>query len=79
VALEDFGEGEVGLAVLGTAAALSPRVRQVVRRGAVFAVGGALKVGDVVAGAAKGAVQGARDGGSGAGRTRRAPARRRSG
>jgi hypothetical protein len=94
VALDDFVEGEVGLAVLGTAAALSPRVRQIARRGAVYAVGGAMTVGDVVtggarkvggvvSGAAKGAVAGARDGGSSGrsapGPSRRSTARKRNG
>ncbi len=43
-----------------TAAVFSPRTRETLRRGAVLGVAGALKVGDVVTGAARGATRGVR-------------------
>jgi nucleoside phosphorylase len=49
---------DVGVAIGATAAALSPRARRAVRRGAVYGLAGALKVGDVVAATARGAAQG---------------------
>jgi nucleoside phosphorylase len=48
MALEDYLESEVAIAVAATAAVLSPRVRRVLRRGAVYGVVGALKATDVV-------------------------------
>lgn len=47
-----------------TAAILSPRVRSVMRRGAVYGVAGVLKAGDITVSAGKGAAEGARDLGS---------------
>jgi hypothetical protein len=60
-------EGEAGMglideelvaAVAATAAAFSPRARKIVRKGAVYGLAGAMKAGDVVASAARGAVRG---------------------
>ena len=65
MALDDMMESEVGLAVVATAAAISPRARNILRRGAVYGLAGALKAGDVVVGAARGVVRGAADGASG--------------
>ncbi len=42
--------------------ALSPRAREVARKGAVYGLAGVLKVGDVVVGTARGAVRGASEG-----------------
>jgi hypothetical protein len=56
MALEDYLESEVAIAVTATAAALSPRFRRVLRRGAVYGVAGALKATDVVTAAARGVV-----------------------
>ena len=56
--LEDYVESEVAIAVAATAAALSPRFRRVLRRGAVYGVAGALKASDVVTAAARGVAQG---------------------
>ena len=43
MALEDWLESEVAVAVAATTVVLSPKARRVVRRGAVYAVAGALK------------------------------------
>lgn len=56
---------EVGVAVAATTALLSPRAREVARKGAVYGLAGVLKVGDVVVGTARGAVRGASEGVSG--------------
>jgi hypothetical protein len=55
MAAEDFMESEVALAAAATAAVFSPRVREVVRKGAVYGVAGVLTVGRAVAGLARGA------------------------
>lgn len=60
-------ETEVGLAIVGTAAAVSPRARRLLRQGAVYGLAGAMKAGDAVWGAARGAVRGVADGASGDG------------
>jgi hypothetical protein len=60
--VEDFIEAEVGLAVAATAALFSPRARNVMRRGAVYGLAGALKAGDAVGSAARGVARGARGG-----------------
>ncbi|HWF34118.1 MAG TPA: hypothetical protein VG295_02070 [Solirubrobacteraceae bacterium] len=52
---------ESAVVAAATAAVFSPRTRETLRRGAVLGVAGALKVGDVVAGAARGAARGLRD------------------
>ena len=59
MALEDWLESEVALAVAATTVALSPKARRVVRRGAVYAVAGALKATDLATAAARGVAQGA--------------------
>ena len=53
MALEDWLESEVAVAVAATTVVLSPKARRVVRRGAVYAVAG-----DLVAAAARGVAQG---------------------
>lgn len=58
MALEDWLESEVALAVAATTVALSPKARRFVRRGAVYAVAGALKATDVATAAARGVAQG---------------------
>jgi hypothetical protein len=58
MALEDYFDPEVAVAVAATAAALSPGFRRVLRRGAVYGVAGALKATDVVTAAARGVAQG---------------------
>jgi len=58
--IEDLASSESAVVAAATATVLSPRVRETLRRGAVYGVAGALKVGDVVAGAARGAARGVR-------------------
>ncbi len=53
MALEDYLESEVVVAVAATAAVLSPRVRRVLRRGAVYGLAGVLMAGDAVSSAAR--------------------------
>ena len=59
MALEDYFETEVGIAVAATAALFSPKARKVLRRGAVYGLAGALFAGDAVVGFAKGVGRGA--------------------
>jgi hypothetical protein len=58
MALEEYFESEVAVAVAATAALMSPRGRRLLRRGAVYGVAGALKATDVVTAAARGVAQG---------------------
>jgi hypothetical protein len=58
--LDDFFESEVAIAAGVTAALFSPRVRNVVRRGAVLGLAGVMTAGDAVVGAARGAAEEAR-------------------
>jgi hypothetical protein len=64
VGLDDMLNTESAFVAAATAAVLSPKARHTLRRGAVYGVAGALKAGDVVAGAARGVVHGVRGGGS---------------
>jgi hypothetical protein len=59
MALDDYVEPEVGIAVALTAIALSPRVRAVLRRAAVYTVAGALVAGDALASFVRGLGRGA--------------------
>ncbi len=59
MALEDYLESEVVVAVAATAAILSPRVRGVLRRGAVYGLAGVLRAGDMISSAAPAVSQGA--------------------
>jgi len=58
MALDDFLDSEVAVAVAATAVAFSPGARRLVRRGAVLGVAGALKATDVVTAAARGVASG---------------------
>ncbi|GAC1528564.1 MAG: hypothetical protein NVS2B6_16550 [Thermoleophilaceae bacterium] len=60
MALDDFFDAEVGIAAAAAAAAVSPRARELARKGAVYGLAGALRAGDTALAAARGAVQGAR-------------------
>jgi hypothetical protein len=51
--VEDYIESPVAMAVAATAVVLSPRVRGVVRKGAVYGVAGAMKAADAVTSAAR--------------------------
>jgi hypothetical protein len=53
MALDDFIEPEVALAVAVTAAVASPPVRKVLRRGLVYGLAGLMVAGDKIAGAAR--------------------------
>ena len=59
MALEDYLESEVVVAVAATAAVLSPRVRRVLRRGAVYGLAGVLRAADAISSAAPAVSQGA--------------------
>lgn len=59
MALEDYLEPEVGIAVAVTAAVASPQVRNVLRRGAVYGLAGLLMAGDAVSTLAQGVKRGA--------------------
>jgi hypothetical protein len=65
--LDDFVGAEVGVAVAATAAVLSPRVRGVLRRGAVYGIAGALIAGGAVSSGARGIGRGARQAAGSAG------------
>jgi hypothetical protein len=67
MALDDFLESEVAIAVGATAAVLSPRVRGLLRSGAVYGIAGALIAGDAVASVARDAGRGARHAAASAG------------
>jgi len=60
VALDDLLSSESAFVAAVTAAVLSPKTRDTMRKGAVYGLAGVLKAGDVVAGAARGAVRGVR-------------------
>jgi hypothetical protein len=76
MALEDFVESEVAIAVAATATVLSPRVRRVLRSGAVYGLAGALVAGDAVASVARGAGRGAQQTAASAGGVARSAAER---
>jgi hypothetical protein len=59
---ENFLESEVAVAVAATVAVLSPRVRGLLRRGAVYGVAGLLIAGDAVLGLGRGLTRGAQQG-----------------
>jgi hypothetical protein len=67
MALDDWLDSEVAVAVAATAAVLSPGFRRVLRRGAVYGVAGVLKATDVATAAARGVARGAGAGGEVAG------------
>jgi hypothetical protein len=53
MALDDFIEPEVGIAVAVTAAVSSPKVRGAIRKGLVYGVAGVLMAGDAIAAVAR--------------------------
>lgn len=59
MALEDFIEPEVGVAVALTALVASPKVRSVLRRGAVYGLAGLLTAGDAASSLVQGVKRGA--------------------
>jgi hypothetical protein len=66
MALDDYLDSEVAVAVAATAVAFSPRARRVLRQGAVYGVAGVLKASDVATAAARGVARGASDDGDAA-------------
>jgi len=54
MALDDFVESEVGIAVAATALLVSPELRNLVRRGLVYGLAAVLKASDSVATATRG-------------------------
>lgn len=64
MALEDFLESEVAIAVAATAALSSSRVRRVLRRGAVYGLAGVLLAGDAIGAVARDAGRGPRQAGA---------------
>ena len=53
MAAKDYMKPEVGVAVAVTAALSSPRIRGILRRGAVYGMAGVLMAGDAIASAAR--------------------------
>jgi hypothetical protein len=64
MALEEFLESEVAIAVAATAALSSSRVRRVLRRGAVYGLAGVLRAGDAIGAVARDAGRGPRQPGA---------------
>lgn len=77
--LDDFLESEVAIAVGATAAVLSPRVRGLLRSGAVYGLAGVLIAGDAVGSVARGAGRGARQAAASAGGVAQSAAERARG
>jgi hypothetical protein len=67
--VDDYMDREAGAIAAATAAAVSPRARELLRRGAVYGLAGLMKAGDVAVAAARGAVKGAKDGAAGTSQT----------
>ena len=61
MAIEEYLESEVAVAVAATAVALSPRARHVLRRGIVYGLAGALKAGDAISSFGRATARGAQD------------------
>jgi hypothetical protein len=59
-AFDDFVESEVAVAAAATAALFSPRVRGLLRGGAVYGLAGLLTAGDMISSVARSAVRFAR-------------------
>lgn len=73
MAVDDYVESEVAVAVAATAVVLSPKARKVLRRGAVYGLAGAMMAGDAVASFARGVSRGAQDAAASAARAVRQP------
>ena len=61
MAIEEYLESEVAVAVVATAVALTPRARRVLRRGVVYGLAGALIAGDAIASFGRATARGAQD------------------
>src|SRR5205085_8456406 len=62
VGVDDYVSSEAGVVAAATAAAVSPRARELFRRGAVYGLAGVMKATDVAVTAAQGAVRRAKQG-----------------
>src|SRR5690348_16163533 len=69
MAVDDFMEPEVAIAVAVTAAVASPPVRKAIRRGLVYGLAGLLTAGDKIMGAARDLAQSAQQTATSAGNT----------
>lgn len=61
MALDDYMEPEVGIAVVLTAAVASPKVRRTLRKGAVYGLAGLMMAGDTLTRLARSAASGLKD------------------
>lgn len=61
MAVDDFLDSEVAVAVAAAAVVFSPRVRGWLRKGAVYGLAGVLSAGDAVSGVAKSVGQSAQE------------------
>lgn len=61
MAIDEYLESEVAVAIAATAVALSPRARRMLRRGVVYGLAGALMAGDAVASFSRAAARGAQE------------------
>jgi hypothetical protein len=77
VGVDDYMDKEAGILAAATAAAVSPKARDLFRRGAVYGLAGVLRTGDMAVAAARGAVRGVKSEAASAngGASRRTPAR----
>jgi hypothetical protein len=66
MAMDDYMEPEVAVAVAVTAAVASPKVRKALRKGAVYGLAGLLMAGDALSSFTKSAVRGAQQAASSA-------------
>jgi hypothetical protein len=66
MAVDDYVDSKVGLAVAATAVIFSPRVRDVMRRGAVYGLAGVLRAGDAITAFARGVGRGMSEAGTAA-------------
>ena len=73
MALEDYVESEVAIAAAATAAILSPRVRGVLRTGAVYGLAGVLMAGDALGTFARGVARGVQQTAAAGARTQEVP------
>ncbi len=74
MAVEDYLDSHVAIAVAATAAVFSPRARKMLRRGAVYGVTGVLMASDAISAAARNAKVGLATDGMTAGTSDRPPA-----
>jgi hypothetical protein len=78
VGVDDYMDSEAGIIAAATAAAVSPRARDLFRRGAVYGLAGVLRTGDIAVAAARGAVRAAKaEAGAGSNGARATPAKPR--